>query len=274
MTPSVRVLRTAALVVAAAAVGALIAFAVARNTSTEERPRPLATDTSTQAPQVTPAASGTSSGSVTSATSATSGTSGTTPSTTGSEGLVVTEQRTVPGFDGIVLASAATVLVHIAPSLPTAVTVTGEKAVLPRVLTRVVGGVLTISADRSYDTKSPLVVDVTTPSLTAAELRGSGEVTVDSLETSTFQAHLSGSGVVRLNGRVDNLRARIGGSGNIDAAGLRAHTVTAEIVGSGNIDVTASETLEARIPGSGQVRYGGSPRVNQTITGAGSVRQR
>jgi hypothetical protein len=187
---------------------------------------------------------------------------------------LVTEQRSLEAFDRIVLGSAATVIVRISPSDPTTVTVTGEKAVLPRLLTQVRDGVLTISADGSYDTKFRLVVEVTARSLTAAELRGSGELTVSGLETSTFHVLLSGSGIVRLDGRVDNLRARIGGSGSIEAANVRARTVDAEIAGSGNIDVTAREALDARIPGSGVVTYAGSPRLSQNITGAGSVRQR
>jgi len=164
--------------------------------------------------------------------------------------------------------------VHISPSLPAAVTVTGEKAVVPRLLTEVRDGVLTISADRSYDSRSRLVVDVTTRSLTAAELRGSGEITVSALDASTFRALLSGSGTVTLNGRVDDLSARIGGSGSVQAAGVRARTVRADIGGSGDIDATASEALEARIAGAGAVRYAGSPRVTTTITGAGSVTRR
>jgi len=164
--------------------------------------------------------------------------------------------------------------VRISASLPAAVTVTGEKAVVPRLLTEVRDGVLTISADRSYDSRSRLVVDVTTRSLTAAELRGSGEVTVSALDASTFRALLSGSGTITLDGRVDDLSARIGGSGSVQAAGVRARTVSADIGGSGDIDVTASEALDARIAGAGAVRYAGSPRVTTTMTGAGSVTKR
>lgn len=165
-------------------------------------------------------------------------------------------------------------IVRISPSLPAAVTVTGEKAVVPRLLTEVRDGVLTVSADRSYDSRSRLVVDVTTRSLTAVELRGSGEITVSALDASTFRALLSGSGTITLDGRVDDLSARIGGSGSVQAAGVRARTVSADIGGSGDIDVTASEALDARIAGAGAVRYAGSPRVTTTITGAGSVTQR
>jgi len=294
MSPTARILRTAALLVAAAAVGALVAVVALRDTSDSTQPSRSATDTSTQAPTVgtnpsgrpgstSPGTSTTSPSSTSSSTSSTSSTSAssststspaTTPSGSSSDGPLVTEQRSLAPFDGIVLASAATVIVHISPSLPAAVTVTGEKAVVPRLLTEVRDGVLTISADRSYDSRSRLVVDVTIRSLTAAELRGSGEITVSALDASTFRALLSGSGTITLDGRVDDLSARIGGSGSVQAAGVRARTVSADIGGSGDIDVTASEALDARIAGAGAVRYAGSPRVTMTITGAGSVTQR
>ena len=291
MSPTVRILRAAALLVAAAAVGALVAVVALRDTSDRTQPSGSATVTSTQAPTVSttpsgqpgstsPGTSTTSTSSTSSSTSSTSASSSastspaTTPSGTSSDGPLVTEQRSLAPFDGIVLASAATVIVHISPSLPAAVTVTGEKAVVPRLLTEVRDGVLTISADRSYDSRSRLVVDVTIRSLTAAELRGSGEISVSALDASTFRALLSGSGTITLVGRVDDLSARIGGSGSVQAAGVRARTVSADIGGSGDIDVTASEALDARIAGAGAVRYAGSPRVTTTITGAGSVTRR
>lgn len=291
MSPTVRILRAAALLVAAAAVGALVAVVALRDTSDRTQPSGSATVTSTQAPTVSTTPSGqpgstspgtsttspsstSSSTSSTSASSSTSTSPATTPSGSSSDGPLVTEQRSLAPFDGIVLASAATVIVHISPSLPAAVTVTGEKAVVPRLLTEVRDGVLTISADRSYDSRSRLVVDVTTRSLTAAELRGSGEISVSALDASTFRALLSGSGTITLDGRVDDLSARIGGSGSVQAAGVRARTVSADIGGSGDIDVTASEALDARIAGAGAVRYAGSPRVTTTMTGAGSVTKR
>lgn len=270
MRSSVRLLRTTALVVAAAAVGALLAVAVLRDRSDRTPPQGSASGTSSQPPTVTTAPPAAPSGTPPS----TSATQGTTSSWSGSSEPFLTERRSVPPLDGIVLASAATVIVHITPLQPAAVTVTGEKTVVPRLLTQVRDGLLTISADGSYDSRSRLIVDVTAPSLTSVELRGSGQITVSGLDGATFRALLSGSGSVTLDGRVDDLNLRIGGSGNIQAGNVRARTVRTEISGSGDIDVTASDALDARIPGAGVVTYAGSPRLTKIITGAGSVRQR
>ena len=81
-----------------------------------------------------------------------------------------------------------------------------------------------------------------------------------------------GSGDATLEGKADEVKLSIDGSGDVRAERLAARSVEVSIHGSGDARVNASDKLEARVAGSGDVLYRGHPQhVTRDIAGSGSV---
>jgi putative autotransporter adhesin-like protein len=136
-------------------------------------------------------------------------------------------------------------------------------------------GRLVVDAVGGVSTKAPMRVLVTTPSLDALALSGSGVVTVRGVRARTLAVTLSGSGVLHAAGTADRLTASLDGSGVAQLGALVAREVRATVAGSGRMDVTATRALRASVPGTGAIFYGGDPdRVITRITGMGAIVRR
>lgn len=102
-------------------------------------------------------------------------------------------------------------------------------------------------------------------------ISGSGKVTIDSLESHSLVADISGSGNFDITGKTSILDTSISGSGKINTINLQADTVLCNVSGSGNYKVVVEKYLKVRISGSGEVRYKGDPQIEQSISGSGKV---
>ncbi|HEU4705351.1 MAG TPA: head GIN domain-containing protein [Sphingomicrobium sp.] len=173
----------------------------------------------------------------------------------------------------------------------------GERA-LERMVVEVKGGTLTIHPRKrsglhfGWSKTHKVTLNVTVPSLAAAEVAGSGNISVDKVRGDSFEAGVAGSGDVRL-GEVDVKRLKMGiagsgeinagrgrasvadyeiaGSGDIDGAGLVAETASVSIAGSGNVAAHATGTASVDIAGSGDVRLTGGARCKVSKAGSGNV---
>ena len=74
--------------------------------------------------------------------------------------------------------------------------------------------------------------------------------------------NISGSGNVLLDGKSTEAEYRIAGSGDINATELKVDNVNARISGSGSIRCYATENLTGGVSGSGNVAYKGNPQIN------------
>ncbi len=175
-----------------------------------------------------------------------------------------------------------------------ALSVRADDNLLPLIVTERDGDALRIgpAAGASMRTRSDVVITVTLPRLAAAELRGSGDLSLtgfggdrlalalsgsgdvkaDQARFGTITARLAGSGDITLEGQGDELDVSIAGSGDVHAAGFRARRVSVAIAGSGDARVHAQDELRSRIAGSGDVLYHGRPTLHTRIAGSGSVR--
>jgi hypothetical protein len=170
---------------------------------------------------------------------------------------------------------------------------------LPRILSEVSGGVLTLRT-RSESGKlfgwfsrrpsarvllSTGVLDrvsiVGSGSIHAADwaadalevrISGSGDAKFDDLKARRFAASIAGSGNILAAGSVTEQRMEISGSGDYRAAGLKSEAASVSIRGSGESELWVERALDARIAGSGSVRYYGSPTVTQSVSGSGRLR--
>ena len=135
-------------------------------------------------------------------------------------------------------------------------------------------------------------VYVTMPRITAAELAGSGNLSVDRAEGASFvgdlagsgnlsigtlavrEANLSiaGSGNVRAGGAAESLKVDIAGSGDVAAEGLTARGANVSIAGSGNVRARVNGDAKVSIMGSGDVDLGDGARCTTSKMGSGEVR--
>ena len=157
----------------------------------------------------------------------------------------------------------------------------GERAI-ERMVVEVVNGTLRIytkkRAGMSFgwsDGRHPVKVAVTVPRLTAAEIAGSGTISIDKVAGDSFDAGVAGSGELRLGQvEVKRLKAGIAGSGGINAGQGRAGVADYEIAGSGDIRAGSlvAEVASVSIAGSGEVTANATATARVDIAGSGDVR--
>ncbi|MFK7819881.1 MAG: head GIN domain-containing protein [Planctomycetaceae bacterium] len=192
-------------------------------------------------------------------------------------GQLATDVRDVSEFQSIRLYTSVDVVVQVGES--TTLEVEGDDNLCELISTEVSGdGWLTISSNKSFSTRNPITVRITTPSLENVELAGSGDITVEGLTGDRFDAQVSGSGDIIASGTADRIEAAVAGSGSIDMSELKAAVADATVSGSGDIIVCANKEVTATVSGSGEIEYSGhsgqKPDVSTTVNGSGDVSAR
>jgi hypothetical protein len=199
--------------------------------------------------------------------------SSTSSSTMRGSGIPATQARSVPRFTGVELSGSNRVTVHVGDSR--AVVVRGDDNLLKLVTTNVRAGTLVVGTRGSFSTRSPMSVDVTTPSLASASLTGSGIVSIDGVRARAFAVDVTGSGVLRASGTASRLDAHLGGSADVQLGSLVAREVTARLTGAGRLQVHATRTLDASVTGVGAIVYTGNPAsVTKSVSGTGAIAER
>ena len=201
----------------------------------------------------------------------------------------------VGAFDKISLAGASNVVVTVggAPS----VRAEGNSELLEKLEVTVENGVLRIghrkgswSFGRSKD--RAVTVHVSVPSLTGAEVAGSGDMKIDKVEGGDFAGEIAGSGEIELaslrarnasfaiagsggvtaSGSAEAADFEIAGSGDIRAGALEVKRAKVSIAGSGNVETKAMESAAIDMMGSGDVTVTGTAKCSVNKMGSGNVR--
>jgi len=161
----------------------------------------------------------------------------------------------------------------------------------------VVNGKLTIEPKEGFNwgnwrSLSGATFYVTLPRLEAVAVAGSGNVRVDRIEGDSFEGaiagpgelsiaamevgeadfRIGGSGNVIAAGTARETRVSIGGSGEVRGGGLRSETASVSIGGSGDVELTVDDEADVSIAGSGDVAISGPGRCSVTRMGSGNVR--
>ena len=71
----------------------------------------------------------------------------------------------------------------------------------------------------------------------------------------------------------DELRAKVSGSGEVDALDFPVKSAYLKVSGSGNIRSSVLDFLDVDISGSGNVYYEGNPQLDVHISGSGDLRK-
>ena len=208
-------------------------------------------------------------------------------------GKVVDDRRALGNFSRIRVDDSFDVVAR--QSGQTAATVHADDNLQALLQTTIEGDTLIIKTKPGYALRGsgPIKITVDFTQLRAADLRGSGDLTVDGIKGDSLEvalagsgnlkvkgadlgrlsSSLSGSGDIDLQGKAQEFKGSIAGSGDIHATDLSARQVSINIAGSGDAKVFASEALTVSIAGSGDVSYAGSPaKVNTQVAGSGSIR--
>lgn len=183
----------------------------------------------------------------------------------------------VGSFDSVSLGGPHNVVVQVGPAA--SVRAEGPAAELDRLKIEVRGGALEIGTrkDKSrtihIGRTPPVTIYVTTPTLKAAAIGGSGDMRIDKVEGAKFSAAVGGSGDITIDAlKVGTASFSVAGSGGIKAAGS-AGKADISVVGSGDVDVGDVETRSASvsITGSGDVKTRAMETADVSIMGSGDV---
>lgn len=186
-------------------------------------------------------------------------------------GIAAEEQRDVRAFRSVALRAPADVTVEVGPE--PSLSITADDNLLPILETFVDDGRLVIRSEPSYHSKIGVQIRLTTPTLRAFSLEGSGDVVIRGVDAVDFRVTIAGSGDVEVHGRADALDASIAGSGEMRLTNLKAREASLEITGSGDMAVDVAESLAYRIVGSGDIVHTGGATTKGKVVGSGSVRQ-
>jgi len=175
---------------------------------------------------------------------------------------------------------------------------TGDQRAIDRLRVEVQNRTLIVRTDRQAwggwdkDNAGKVALSVTTPTLTAAVLAGSGSIainrakaqrfdlavsgsgsaSIDALETDRAFLSLVGTGTLTVAGKASQTRASLQGSGTIDGAKLAADDLDLSVTGSGDAAFAARRTAKVASAGSGDVTVAGTAACTVTSAGSGQVR--
>lgn len=187
-------------------------------------------------------------------------------------GDVQSEERSVSGFDEILLEGGGRIIVDVGET--ESLTIEAEDNLLPLLSTEVEGSRLELRTRESISPTRPIVYTVSAIAFEGISIVGSGDVEATNLDCESFDASVAGAGNLDLTGQCDGLDLSITGSGNFAGESFEVGTADIEISGSGDVVVNATDELVVRISGSGDVEYLGDPSTDIDIAGSGDVRKR
>lgn len=186
-------------------------------------------------------------------------------------GVLRSEPREVPPFHSV--RSRGSFDVRIRVGEPQSLTISGDDNLLGLVSSEVHDGRLTLEMHSgNYNPRRPLKVEAVVAELKAVELIGSGDLEVEGVDTSDFEARICGSGDMQIQGRTESLVAQISGSGDMDFDDLQAQKAWVSVSGSGDMRLFVSGELSGSVTGSGDVRCRGGAEVESfSSRGSGSL---
>lgn len=208
---------------------------------------------------------------------------------------VAEQDRDVGAFERIKVKGSMDVNVSVGNER--SVKVIADSDIIDHVRTDVTDGELVIGLkDKGHHWSriDRLQVVVSVPKLTAANLTGSGDLTIDDIAAETFdlvlkgsgdaiiedadvvtmRTRLQGSGDIELAGSCKTLSVTLQGSGDVEAEDFKCEIAQIELRGSGDVEAYASETADVEIRGSGDVYVRGNPSMNSRVRGSGEVHAR
>ena len=104
-----------------------------------------------------------------------------------------------------------------------------------------------------------------------ASVSGAGRIHID-IECESFSGSVSGSGRIVPRGKSESANITISGTGRFIGDDFAVNSAYVRVSGSGQAHVNVIDNLNARISGSGRVNYSGEPaKIESNVSGSGRI---
>ncbi len=187
-------------------------------------------------------------------------------------GVRKSEQRELASFKAIETTGAYEL--EVTCQAPARLEIEADDNFLPLIQTDVRDGVLYVKSEKKLDTRKPILLRISLPSLERVKSTGAGKFHVTNIKSDKFAIDSTGASAVTATGETQTVDIRSTGAGKVDATALRAKKAEVHSSGIASIDVNASDELDVNVSGAGRVTYSGDPKVTKSVSGAGVVSKR
>ncbi|MCK5086556.1 MAG: DUF2807 domain-containing protein [Melioribacteraceae bacterium] len=188
-------------------------------------------------------------------------------------GEVVKETRAISEFSKLDVSGVFDVTVNLGaePSL----VIEAEENLLKYIITKNKGDKLILDTKKNINPQKPLKVYITTYSMDDLDASGACNVTIEKINSASFNADISGACNVELSGETKSFSADVSGAINLEADKLKAEKVNVDASGAASAEVYASESLYADASGASNIKFSGNPTdVKSDVSGAGSIEKK
>lgn len=188
-------------------------------------------------------------------------------------GTLVTQSRTVSGFDSVLLSVPGELILEQTGS--ESLTITADDSIIDSLTSDVTGGqlVLGIQSGISIAARQPILYRLTVRTIEDLVVSGAASVDAMGIRGNRFAFTLSGAGEVSISGNVTHQTLTISGAGHYNAANLRSRVTSITLSGAGHATIRAAQRIEGVISGAGILEYYGDPEIAVSVSGSGSIRQ-
>lgn len=153
-----------------------------------------------------------------------------------------------------------------------AVTITGDSHIIKEVSVVVKENILQLSMKKSYSSRLPLVINISSPNIRGMTIKGTSDVVLDNINVAYLLLNLVGAVDLTASGNVLDLDLNVNGAGDVNVKNLIAKKVTVDLQGSGDVKLTAEGQLNATLSGAGDiVFFGNPPIINKRVSGVGDI---
>ncbi len=186
------------------------------------------------------------------------------------------QHRHIASFDRVeVSGEFDEVIIELCDDCAPSAHIRGDDNLIDDVITSTGGSTLAVGTRGWLWPTLPLEVVVKGPPTVRVDVSGSAQVVVDGVSIDRYDAVVSGSGSVSIQGETAHFEADVSGSGAVRAYDLVSRAADVSVSGSGRVEVCAFGRLDASVSGSGDVRFDCAPRdVKRNISGSGTIRRR
>ncbi|MEM7159456.1 MAG: head GIN domain-containing protein [Myxococcota bacterium] len=189
---------------------------------------------------------------------------------TSGSGVRGDESRSPGDFDSIDVGGPFRVEVVVGES--TAVSVSGDDNVVPKVRTEVDGSRLHVDLPGRVMTDLPLTVTIATPTLVELDAGGASTVTISGVQAENFEVDLSGASQATIRGQSEALEVDVSGASQLHAKDLSAAKVDVEASGASKVSVTATREVDVDASGASTINVHGNPgTVSKDASGASKI---
>jgi hypothetical protein len=186
-------------------------------------------------------------------------------------GKVVSENRTVSGYDSISL--SGTGKLEIEQNGSEALSITADDNLMQYLTSEVKGHRLVLEVKSGYNLSpsKQIVFKVGAKDLKEVACAGDTNATLKGVHTNELKLSIAGSGDISAEGTADSQEISIAGSGKYVGGGLKSKDTKVNVAGSGDAVLAVSDNLDVSIAGSGSIKYYGDPKIKQSVVGSGTI---